>query len=44
MEKKREELMELRHEAVPGFRTVFGIVFSVCVIYLGIILWRTMAS
>lgn len=31
------ELMELSHEAVPGYRGVFYGVFSLGVIYLGLI-------
>jgi len=42
MEKEREELMELKHEAVPGFPTVFGITFSVGVLYLILILYLSL--
>lgn len=42
MEKEREELMELKHEAVLGFRTVFGIAFSTGVFYLALILYLSL--
>lgn len=32
------ELMELKHDAVPGYRTAFYIAFAVGVLYLGILL------
>lgn len=38
---ERRELQELHHEAAPGYNTVFYIVFSLAVLYLGaIFLWR----
>ena len=36
-EKHKEELMELRHEPVPGYRPVFYVTFFVGVVYLGIV-------
>ncbi len=34
MKKEKEELMELRHEPVPGYKKFFFIVFAVGVLYL----------
>jgi hypothetical protein len=41
MDKDEKELMELKHEAVPGYRPVFNVVFLLAVVYLGLILWKT---
>lgn len=41
MKKEREELKELRHEAVPGYRTVFYIVTAAATLYLALILLKT---
>ena len=38
---KHEKLQELHHEAVPGYKTVFIIVFVVALIYLAVILINT---
>ncbi len=35
---KEEELMELKHDAVPGYKPVFLIVFTLSSLYLGFIL------
>ena len=32
---KDEEIMELGHDAVPGYKPVFWVVFTVACIYLG---------
>ena len=32
---KDEEIMELGHDAVPGYKPVFWVVFTVSCIYLG---------
>jgi hypothetical protein len=37
-----EEKMELSHEPVPGYRGTFYIAIVIAVVYLGIILYRTM--
>jgi hypothetical protein len=37
-----EEKMELAHEPVPGFKGAFYIAIAIAVVYLGIILYRTM--
>jgi hypothetical protein len=37
----KEELQELHHEAVPGYKKIFFIVFVVCIIYLALILITT---
>lgn len=34
MKEHDEEVMELRHDAVPGYRPAFYVVFAVTVIYL----------
>jgi len=39
MKKETEELMELKHETEPGYRTAFAVVFIAGVLYLGIILY-----
>lgn len=36
MEKEKEELQELSHEAVPGYRTAFYVVMAVATIYLAV--------
>ena len=35
---KEEELMELKHEAVPGYKPVFIVVFTVSLVYMAYIL------
>jgi hypothetical protein len=37
----KEELQELHHEAVPGYKSIFLIVFVVFIIYLAVILINT---
>jgi hypothetical protein len=37
----KEELQELRHEAVPGYRTAFYIVVAVATLYLAVILFSS---
>ena len=34
MKEKTKEIMELRHEPVPGYKKIFYIVFAVGVLYL----------
>jgi len=41
MEKKHKEIMELKHETEPGYRTVFYIVSAAAGLYLSLILLRT---
>ncbi|SMC42100.1 hypothetical protein SAMN02746065_10241 [Desulfocicer vacuolatum DSM 3385] len=37
-EKKRhKEKMELKHDAVPGYKPVFLVVFTLSVLYLGMV-------
>ena len=36
------ELKELHHEAVPGYRKIFIIVFVVFIVYLALILVNTL--
>jgi len=38
----KEELKELHHEAVPGYRKIFTIVFVISVLYLALILVNTL--
>jgi hypothetical protein len=40
MKKEDEELMELKHDAEPGYRTFFYIVMTVAVLYLAFIFIR----
>lgn len=35
MNRESEEIMELRHEPVPGYKTAFYIIFAIGVLYLG---------
>ena len=35
---KKEELMELAHDAIPGYKPVFLVVFILSVLYIGFIL------
>lgn len=37
----KEELQELHHEAVPGYKKIFLIVFIVFIVYLAAILINT---
>jgi hypothetical protein len=41
MEKEREEIKELKHEPVPGYRTVFYIVLTIAALYLAVIILKT---
>lgn len=41
MEKEGQELMELSHEPVAGYKKVFFIVMTIATIYLAIILFNT---
>lgn len=37
---KKAEFQELRHEPVPGYRTVFAVVLAAACVYLAlIVLW-----
>ena len=38
----KEELQELHHEEVPGYKKVFAVVFVVALIYLAAILINTL--
>ena len=40
MKKEDEELMELKHEAEPGYKTLFYIAITVAVLYLVVIFFR----
>jgi hypothetical protein len=42
MTEQNEEKMELTHEPVPGYRTVFFIAVAIGVVYLGLILFNTL--
>ena len=39
---EKEELKELRHEPVPGYRKIFFIVLTIGALYLGIIFLNTL--
>ncbi|MDP3049215.1 MAG: hypothetical protein Q8N12_07290 [Thermodesulfovibrionales bacterium] len=41
MRKEGEEIMELKHDPVPGYRTIFYIVLTIASLYLAVILVRT---
>jgi len=38
----KEELQELHHEAVPGYRKIFFAAITTGIVYLGIILLNTL--
>lgn len=38
----KEEKYELSHEAVPGYRPVFLVVFAVSLIYLAVVFMSTL--
>lgn len=40
MKKEHKEVMELKHEPEPGYRTVFYIALTIAVLYLVIIFVR----
>ena len=42
MSEQGQEKMELTHEPVPGYRTVFFIAITIGVLYLGLILFKTL--
>jgi hypothetical protein len=42
MKEEKEELQELLHEAVPGYRTAFYIVMAVAIFYLAAIFLNSM--
>ena len=42
MEKGHEELQELGHEPVPGYKKVFYIVMTIAIIYIAVILFNTL--
>ncbi|MCM2286333.1 MAG: hypothetical protein NDI81_16235 [Desulfobacula sp.] len=38
--KDKKELMELKHDAVPGYRGVFSVVFTLSLLYMAFILFQ----
>jgi hypothetical protein len=42
MNEPMEEKMELTHEPVPGYRTIFFIAITIGALYLGLILFKTL--
>lgn len=42
MEKGHEELQELGHEPVPGYKKAFYIVMTIATIYIAVILFNTL--
>jgi len=42
MSEQKEEKMELTHEPVPGYRTIFFIAITIGALYLGLILLKTL--
>jgi len=42
MDEERGEKMELTHEPVPGYRAAFFIAITIGVVYLGLILFKTL--
>jgi hypothetical protein len=41
MKNENDEIMELKHEPEPGYRTIFYIVMAVASLYLAIIFLKT---
>lgn len=39
---KKEEIKELKHEPIPGYKTGFYIAFAVAVLYLGMIIFLSL--
>jgi hypothetical protein len=37
-----EELMELKHDPVPGYRPIFFVAITVGLIYLGVVFYHTL--
>ncbi len=42
MPEEHEELMELTHDSVPGYRPIFFVAITVGLVYLGVILFNTL--
>jgi hypothetical protein len=42
MQEEHEELMELKHDPVPGYRPIFFVAITVGLVYLGVILFNTL--
>ena len=38
--KDKSELMELKHDAVPGYRGIFSVVFTLSLLYMAFILFQ----
>ncbi|MGD9332869.1 MAG: hypothetical protein PVJ53_16265 [Desulfobacterales bacterium] len=42
MHDEHEELMELKHDPVPGYRPIFFVAITVGLIYLGVVFFHTL--
>ena len=42
MHEEQEELMELTHDPVPGYRPIFFVAITVGLVYMGVILFNTL--
>ena len=42
MHDAHEELLELTHDPVPGYRPIFFVAITVGLVYLGVILFNTL--
>jgi hypothetical protein len=42
MHEDHEELMELKHDPVPGYRPIFFVAITVGLVYLAVILYHTL--
>ncbi len=38
--KDKKELMELKHDPLPGYKSVFGVVFTLSLLYMAYILFQ----
>jgi len=39
---KKEEIKELKHDPIPGYKSIFYIAFSVGILYLGTIIFLSL--
>lgn len=42
MKKEHDEIMELKHEPEPGYRTAFYVILAAASLYLAVIFFNTM--
>jgi hypothetical protein len=42
MQEDHDEIMELKHDPVPGYRPIFYVAITAGLVYLGVIFFNTM--